>query len=387
MVSNSPSLIMADTGLSAYRQIIQEHRGKWLFGHVSYDFKNTLFPHLIFQKQNLLGFPNMSLFAAEIVVEWQQNALTIHSSLQEPTIIWKEINSIVVLPEKETRADNTVLCKPQITQEQYINNVNNVLDHIAKGDCYEINYCQEFTAADVALNPVATYWQLQTISPTPFSVYFKHQHLYALCASPERYVQKKDNQLITQPIKGTLKRTAESVITDREEANALLNSEKNRAENVMIVDLMRNDLSHICQRGSGKVEELFGIYSFPQVHQMRSTVVGTIDPSINWADVLQATFPMGSMTGAPKEKVLALTEQYEATARGLYSGTIFYQEPNGNFDANVVIRTILYNELNRFLSFHVGGGITANSDPQDEYAECLVKASAILQALNAKIVG
>ncbi|MFY8005474.1 MAG: chorismate-binding protein, partial [Chitinophagaceae bacterium] len=157
--------------------------------------------------------------------------------------------------------------------------------------------------------------------------------------------------------------------------------------NVMIVDLMRNDLSHICQRGSVTVEELFGIYSFPQVHQMISTVVGTIDESINWADVLQATFPMGSMTGAPKEKVLALTEQYEATARGLYSGTIFYQEPNGNFDANVVIRTILYNEATSFLSFHVGGGITANSDPHDEYAECLVKATAILQALNAVIEG
>ena len=163
--------------------------------------------------------------------------------------------------------------------------------------------------------------------------------------------------------------------------NYLLQSSKEKSENVMVVDLVRNDLSRICKAGSVKVDELFGLYSFPHVHQMISTISGDLADGLNWIDCIKASFPMGSMTGAPKKRVMELIEQYEQTKRGLFSGAIGYVKPGGDFDFNVVIRSILYNEADRYLSFQTGGGITYNSDAEKEYEESLLKAEAMMKVL------
>ena len=210
---------------------------------------------------------------------------------------------------------------------------------------------------------------------------YKINEKYLLCASPERYINKQGSSIISQPIKGTIKRDLQDSKLDNQNKTELQNSQKDKSENVMVVDLVRNDLSKISTEGSVKVEELFGIYSFPQVHQMISTITGELKPLIGLNEILDATFPMGSMTGAPKKKVMQLIEEYEQSNRGIYSGCVGYINPQKDFDFNVVIRSIMYNEINQYLSYQVGGGITFYSDPEKEYEECLLKAEAIRKVL------
>ncbi|MBC7722420.1 MAG: anthranilate synthase component I family protein, partial [Pedobacter sp.] len=273
--------------------------------------------------------------------------------------------------------------KPRITKETYLQIIQQIKAHILRGDCYEINFCQEFYAENAIINPLNIYQQLTKLSPNPFACYYKLNDKYLLCASPERYLKKEGNRLMSQPIKGTFKRNKADTKIDETLKQQLFQSPKDRSENVMVVDLVRNDLSKICKQGSVNVEELFGIYTFPQVHQMISTIVGELQDGLDVADILQATFPMGSMTGAPKKKVIQLIDKYEQTQRGLYSGAVGYITPNKDFDFNVVIRSILYNASNQYLSYQVGGGITFNSDANSEYEECLLKAEAMIEVLTA----
>ncbi|MFM2359054.1 MAG: hypothetical protein RLY16_1047, partial [Bacteroidota bacterium] len=222
-------------------------------------------------------------------------------------------------------------------------------------------------------------------SPNPFAVFYRDHDLYCMGASPERYLSLKENELCSQPIKGTAKRALHNAEQDLASKLALQNSTKELSENVMVVDLVRNDLSKICESGSVTVKELYGIYSFPQVHQMISTVCGRAPKDLHWVDAIAATFPMGSMTGAPKKRVLQLIEQYECSKRGLYSGAIGYVTPRlneqRNFDFNVVIRSMLYNANTCYLSFQTGSAITFYSDPEQEYEECLLKAEAMKKVL------
>ena len=258
-----------------------------------------------------------------------------------------------------------------------------------------MNFCQEFYGENVSLNPIHLFLKLNEIAKAPFSTFYKFKDRYLLCASPERFIKKEGQQLISQPIKGTSKtaNTPEGIneggiddVSDELLKTALQNDPKNRSENVMIVDLVRNDLGKSCVAGSVKVTELFGIYSFPTVHQMISTIEGTLRPDVHFIDALKNAFPMGSMTGAPKVRAMQLIEQYEITQRGLYSGAVGYITPEGNFDFNVVIRSILYNSKSRYLSFQVGGAIVADSVAGDEYEECLVKAQGVLKALDKTII-
>jgi para-aminobenzoate synthetase component 1 len=182
-------------------------------------------------------------------------------------------------------------------------------------------------------------------------------------------------------MKGTAGRDLMDSANDEALKKVLESSAKEQAENVMIVDLVRNDLSKVCTDGTVKVDELFKIYSFPQVHQMISTISGELDPSVNFSDIVKATFPMGSMTGAPKRRVIELTEQYEVSSRGIYSGAVGYFTPEDDFDFNVVIRSLMYNKSTRYLSYHVGSGITFYSDPEKEWEECLLKAEGIKKVL------
>jgi len=279
--------------------------------------------------------------------------------------------------------------RSRFSAQEYMDTVERIQQHILKGDCYEMNFCQEFYAEKAVIHPLNAYASLSRFSPNPFSAYYKLGDKYLLCMSPERYLKRSGNTLISQPIKGTSRRDTGNKELDELSKNNLRTSEKERAENIMVVDLVRNDLSRVCKKGTVKVDELCGIYSFPQVHQMISTISGELENDTSFCDIIKAAFPMGSMTGAPKKRVMELIEQYERSKRGLFSGSIGYIHPEGDFDFNVVIRSIAYNAAAAYLSFHTGSAITFRSgsaitfrsDPAGEYNECLLKAEAIKKVL------
>jgi para-aminobenzoate synthetase component 1 len=264
--------------------------------------------------------------------------------------------------------------------------VEELQSQIRRGNCYEITFCQEFFAENVFADPLQLYVALSSISPNPFAAFYKIKRKYLCCASPERYLKKEGNKIISQPIKGTRPRNPEDGAQDRLYLEELVSSTKERSENVMIVDLVRNDLSRICKEGSVVVEELYGVYPFPQVHQMISTITGTLPDDTHCVEALRTTFPMGSMTGAPKKRVMQLIEQYEKSKRGLFSGTVGYITPEADFDFNVVIRSMLYNQETNYLSYQVGSAITFYSEPEKEYEECLLKAAAINEVLSGPLI-
>lgn len=349
----------------------------WLFGHISYGLKNEIYPHAS-ALPDRTGFPVLSFFRPETVLQLHENSLQISCIHRNPQQVYKQIMSAEVQTEKKAIS---VQCQPRMTKEAYLEAIEKIRAHILRGDCYELNFCQEFFAAPVEVNAIQLYQQLTAVSPNPFSCYYKLNGRYLICASPERFLQKKGSRILSQPIKGTFKRDLHNPEADEKWKQLLGQSEKERSENVMVVDLVRNDLSRICKEGTVQVDELFGIYSFPQVHQMISTISGELADGMDLASILEASFPMGSMTGAPKKKVIELIEQYETTGRGIYSGAVGYISPEKDFDFNVVIRSILYNAADKYLSYLVGGGITFYSDAEKEYEECLLKAKAIQQVL------
>ncbi|MEO1452115.1 MAG: anthranilate synthase component I family protein, partial [Bacteroidota bacterium] len=248
--------------------------------------------------------------------------------------------------------------------------------HIKAGDFYEINLAQAFVAEDVSITPQAVFKRLMEISPVPFGAYIRFGEKHLICASPERFLQRQGNTLRSQPIKGTAPRSQDPQ-EDELHATYLRESLKERAENVMIVDLTRNDLNRSCDPFSVQVPHLFEIQAFPQVYQMVSTVEGQKRPEVSNADIWANTFPPGSMTGAPKVKTMEMIDYYEPIARGVYAGSAGYIKPNGDFDWNVIIRSLVYDAETKRLCYHVGGAITYDSDPAAEYAETLLKAKAI----------
>jgi para-aminobenzoate synthetase component 1 len=293
-------------------------------------------------------------------------------------LIFKEI----MLTKNDSNSSSAVNMNSRISKSEYISTFNKLQEHIKRGDIYEVNFCHEYFAKSAELNPVNTFRNLYEISNSPFSAFFRTNDFYLMSASPERFVKKFGNTIISQPIKGTRKR-GNSVEEDLKLKEELRQCPKEQSENVMIVDLVRNDLSKTAEKSSVKVEELYGIYSFTQVHQMISTITSELRDDIHWSEVLKTTFPMGSMTGAPKIRAMQLIEEYETFKRGLYSGSVGYVTPNGDFDFNVIIRSILYNTTNGYVSLAVGSAITANAKGDDEYAECELKAKAMLEVLNA----
>jgi len=292
-----------------------------------------------------------------------------------------DLNEIHQIPDyTPSNIGSAVKIKLRIHKDEYFEKLNSMLAHIHRGDIYEANFCQEFYAEDTTIEPVETYNKLNQISHPPFATFLKLNDKYLLSASPERYIKKEGNTIISQPIKGTAKRS-DNIIEDQQLKKELENSEKERSENIMIVDLVRNDLSQTALKGSVKVEELCKVYTFNQVHQMISTITSQVSDKTHPVDVISSTFPMGSMTGAPKISAMKIIEVLEETKRGLYSGAVGYFTPNNDFDFNVVIRSILYNATNKYVSYSVGGAITAKSDPLSEYEECLVKAKAMREVL------
>ncbi|MFO8235637.1 MAG: anthranilate synthase component I family protein [Bacteroidales bacterium] len=358
-----------------------EKKNDWLFGFLTYDLKNGI-EKLHSNNSDGLKFPSLHFFQPECVVVGKKDTVKMYVLPNKLTSEYsrKIINEIQDLsfhglPELSTR----VKIKSKFSKNEYLDTVNKLKNHIKHGNIYEISFCQEFYDF-VTIDPFYTYIRLSEISPAPFSCFYKYDDKFILSSSPERFIKKTGSRVISQPIKGTAKR-GNTVAEDAMLKDKLYNDEKERAENVMIVDLVRNDLSRVALQGSVKVDELYGIYSFEQVHQMISTISCEIDAK-DYLEVIKQCFPMGSMTGAPKVRAMQLIEEHERTKRGVFSGSVGYITPEKDFDFNVIIRTILYNSSENYVSYSVGGAITYLSKTLDEYEECMIKSIAMKQVLN-----
>ena len=352
----------------------------WVFGYLTYDLKNDV-EDLKSENHDALGFPDLYFFQPKKLFLLKGNQVEIkYLNCVDDELEGDLITIKNIVETKREALCSDIKIKLRIHKDEYFEKVNTMLSHIHRGDIYEANFCQEFFAENTCIHPLETYKKLNTISKPPFASFVKLQDKYVLCASPERYIKKEDDRIISQPIKGTAKRS-KNVAEDNQLKTELLKDEKERSENIMIVDLVRNDLSKTALKGTVKVDELCKIYTFDQVHQMISTVTSKVDKKTHAVDILKSTFPMGSMTGAPKISAMKIIEQLEESKRGVYSGAIGYFSPDGDFDFNVVIRSILYNESKNYVSYSVGGAITAKSDPLKEYEECLIKAKAMREVL------
>lgn len=366
--------------LDEYQSITKD----WLFGYLTYDLKNDV-ERLQSKNFDGLEFPDLYFFQPKKIVLFTATSVELHY-LQfvedEMELDWNEILSTNI-SEAPQKAQNPIKIRLRTSKDTYYERVEQVLEHIERGDIYEANYCQEFFSEEVVLDPVATFKHLNDLSSPPFATFLKLTDQYVLSASPERYVRKEGVQVISQPIKGTAKRLLDP-LADQKMIEQLENDPKERSENIMITDLVRNDLSRIATKGSVVVEELCKIYTFEQVHQMISTIRCEVPATISPVSILKNTFPMGSMTGAPKVSAMKIIEKLEDAKRGLYSGAVGYFTPHGDFDFNVVIRSILYNATSGYVSYSVGGAITAKSTPEGEYEECLLKAKAMRRVLESQ---
>ncbi|WP_202915910.1 anthranilate synthase component I family protein [Pontibacter pamirensis] len=373
--SDASLSLREEDAFNSLRQELQQNH-PLLCGFLTYDLKNQV-EKLQSKNADNIEFPLLHFFSPTLYMYFKQDSISVYSKDDNITSAKAEI---IATPAPFPATPGDIEVKQRIAKRQYINDVERIRQHILEGEVYELNYCIEFYAENIALQPLPLYLALNETSPTPFSGYLKCQDKYLLCASPERFLKKENQKLISQPIKGTIRRGA----TPQEDAtlqHQLRHDEKELAENMMIVDLVRNDLSHSCATGTVQVEEMFGIYGFKQVSQMMSTIVGELRPEKDLVDALKGAFPMGSMTGAPKISAMQHIEKLEVTRRGLYSGAFGYIKQNNDCDFNVVIRSIQYNSSQKYLSFMVGSAITYDSVPEQEYAECLLKAQAILKVL------
>ena len=370
--------INAFEDLKQYQQTTKD----WLFGYLSYDLKNDT-EELKSENFDGLHFPELFFFQPKKLFLLKDDQLEIKYLNMCDDEVEEDLEEIYQIADFSSQnSDSSLQIQQRISEEKYLEKVSKMLEHINRGDIYEANFCMEFYAEHAKINPVEIYKKLNEISEPPFAVFFKNHNQFLLSASPERYLRKEIDKIISQPIKGTAKRH-EDATEDEKIKQELISNEKERSENIMIVDLVRNDLSRTASKGSVEVEELCGAYSFKQVHHLISTVISKVEADKSPVEIIKTTFPMGSMTGAPKISAMQIIEDLEETKRGLYSGAIGYFAPENYFDFNVVIRSILYNEENNYVSFSVGSAITSQSIPEKEYEECLLKAKAMRSVLES----
>lgn len=357
-----------------------EVENDWLFGFLAYDLKNQI-EDLVSQNPDFVGGEEMLFFVPETLMFFSLDSILI-LSFEDPDNLFTEINSL-------SGTSFTGISESQkktfqgIKKQEYLETIKAIKEHLLEGDIYEINYCIEFSATDIKIDPLGTFCNLIKNSPMPFSFFFKANDKHIICSSPERFLKKEGNKLISQPIKGTIRR-GDDKEEDESLKNELRSSDKEISENMMIVDIVRNDLSKSSVPGSIMVEEMFGVYSFKQLHQMISTITSSKREDVHFVDSIKNAFPMGSMTGAPKIRAMELIEKFESAKRGPFSGAGGYFTPAGDFDLNVIIRSVFYNSNLNKLSFQVGSAITFDSDPESEYKECLLKAKAIFEILGRK---
>ena len=362
----------------------QSEVNDYIFGYLGYDLKNDT-EALTSSNFDGLLFPDLFFFQPKKIFFIKGNTVEIKYLSDFEHDVESDYQEITSTKTQQPATNNQIQIKLRIHKDDYYKKLNTILNHIHRGDIYEANFCQEFYSENSIIHPVEVYLNLNEISKAPFATFLKLNNNYLLSASPERYLKKDGERLISQPIKGTEKR-ASTKIEDEKLIISLEQNPKERAENIMIVDLVRNDFSRFAIKGTVKVDELCKVYTFEQVHQLISTVSCSVKNDIHPVDILKNTFPMGSMTGAPKISAMKIIEALEETKRGLYSGAVGYFTPNGDFDFNVIIRSILYNASKKYVSFSVGGAITAKSIPEKEYEECLLKAKAMKQVLLNELV-
>jgi len=360
--------------LAGMDRFVEKHKGHWIFAHFTYELKDLFEPGLSSREEKVFRWPLASLFVpGQVLLHVNGEIITIDQSTPYyPTLPQTSSGSTPANHLQEQQVDNQ--------RDSYLKAIDKVKAHLQRGDVYELNYCLPFGGTGFLSDPASTWWRMQSLQQAPFSCLYRLRNNWLLCSSPERFLKKTGNRLLSQPIKGTIRRGRNSE-EDEVLRNALLGSEKERAENVMIVDLVRNDLGRIARTGTVKVEELFGIYPFPNVHQMISTISAEIAPDLTLSALLKATFPMGSMTGAPKIRAMEIIEETELFRRGIYSGSVGYITPGGDFDFNVVIRSILYDELHGQLRYPAGSAITSGCEPMMEWKECLLKAEGMQRVL------
>ncbi len=366
----------------------QSNKKDWLFGYLTYDIKNDV-EKLTSHNFDGLEFPDLYFFQPKRLFLFSEHAVEIqylNFVADEMVGDWEEIISYLKDDDQSNleikQKEDTIKIHLRTSKDSYFKKLDALLQHIHLGDIYEANFCQEFYSENVNIDPIKTYLHLNDISKPPFATFLKLDKYYSFSASPERYISKTGTKVISQPIKGTAKRHFDKK-EDEKLKIELQKDVKERSENIMIADLVRNDLSRFAIKNSVEVEELCKVYSFEQVHQMISTIICEVDENTSPISILKNTFPMGSMTGAPKISSMKIIETLEDAKRGLYSGTVGYFTPEGDFDFNVIIRSILYNSENRYVSFSVGGAITAKSIPENEYEECLLKAKAMREVLES----
>ncbi|MFA7274900.1 MAG: anthranilate synthase component I family protein [Crocinitomicaceae bacterium] len=370
----------AGRALHELEEFIQEHTNQYIFGYLAYDLKNEL-ENVSSDNTDNKNFPDLFFWVPKYVVKMASE----HFDFLQGEKTTESFEFLEYFLEEETDQNFHAyqLDFQAVTpKEKYLANVNKIKERIQNGDAYEVNYCQEFVVKDIEFDfSLDAYFKLNNITKAPFSSYFQFDDYTIFCGSPERFIQRKGTKLLSQPIKGTAPRNADPK-KDEALKKSLLNDPKERAENVMIVDLVRNDLSKIAEKNSVQVDELFGIYSFETVHQMISTVSCEISEKTSFVEIIRAMFPMGSMTGAPKVSAMNIIEELEDFKRGIYSGSIGYICPNGDFDFNVTIRSLFYDKFSKTLTCDVGGAITIQSDAESEYEECLTKVKRILDGMN-----
>jgi len=369
------SNLLITNELSELDDFVNQHKGDYLFGFLSYDLKNEI-EDLTTQQEDLFEFPHICFFVPKYVVALEDNSPRYLKG--EPSE--SSTSFLSAFLSFKGKQHTPVVLTPRISKEHYLKQVESLQQHIQQGDIYEVTFCQDFFAKNCEIDPISTFWKLEQKTNAPFASFVAWENRFLLSGSPERFLQREKDVLRSQPIKGTAKR-GRNKEEDEYIKRDLATNQKERAENVMIVDLVRNDLSRIAEKASVEVEELCGVYSFNTVHQLISSIKADVNPSTSFAKILKAMFPMGSMTGAPKISAMNSIAGHESFRRGLFSGSVGFIEPNGDFDFNVVIRSILYDARKKYISCPVGGAITKASSPELEYQECQLKMAAMQEIL------
>ncbi|MFY0674537.1 MAG: anthranilate synthase component I family protein [Bacteroidia bacterium] len=334
-----------------------------LLGYLSYELKNQ-FEKLKSTGSKISNGEQISFFKPDYYLEINSNNEIRTTSEKTFLEINAPTNHLII--SKNDKNNCEVEFNKDVSDEDYLSNIELIKENIKNGSVYELNYCRKFEAK-VSIDPYSVFALQMSNNQSPYSFLFKNDIEFVISGSMERFLCKKGNKLISQPIKGTLKNKNQNIAKEQKQ---LLNDAKERAENLMIVDLVRNDLSKCSITGSVKVQELFGIYSYPSVHQMISSVSSRVKAETSFSEIIQSLFPMGSMTGAPKISAMKTIDDLETFQRGLFSGAFGYIMPNGDFDLNVVIRSIFYNSKSHLINIPVGSAITIDSNGEQELNEC-----------------
>lgn len=366
--------------LDTIDEFLNNSTDEWKFIQLNYNLFKSIFLELKSNHHQQFDFDLLTIWIPETVVILKDNELIIYGDYN---LIEAALSAKDICISSENKNKNNTLIK-HVNFSEYQVQFNKIQNYLKRGDIYEINYCIPYFIKTEELDAINIYSKQKNKSPAPFSAFIKCKNDYLLCASPEQFIKKTGQTISCFPMKGTIKKTGD-IQQDELLKAQLLSSEKERAENVMIVDLTRNDLSKIAEKGTVSVKELFGIYEFTQVYQMISTIEAQIKEKTSFSAILKALFPMGSMTGAPKLNAIKIIDEVECFSRELFSGSVGYIDPNGDFDFNVVIRSILYNSDKQEALIAAGGAITVQSNAVDEYNECLLKANVNLQLLGINL--